>query len=282
MNTDLLKSHAKSFYWASFFLSKETYSKCSNLYNFCRTLDDIADSSEKLERKRKNFLKFKNNFVKKSFDNLVVKSMWQVIDEENISEKVVLDLFDGIETDLNANVKINSKKELLIYSYRVAGTVGLMMSKILKVTDKESLKGAIDLGVAMQLTNIARDVIEDKNRNREYIKYNFSSIREVINNAEFFYQKSFLAISSIPLKSRFSVIVARRIYKKIGDYILKQENIENYNQAGKIYVPISAKILETLLSIIDFLRLLFVKNIGYNNNDSHSILNKEINLNERI
>jgi|TARA_B110000211_G_scaffold145294_1_gene165795 phytoene synthase len=282
MNTDLLKSHAKSFYWASFFLSKETYSKCSNLYNFCRTLDDIADSSEKLERKRKNFSKFKNNFVKKSFDNLVVKSMWQVIDEENISEKVVLDLFDGIETDLNANVKINSKKELLIYSYRVAGTVGLMMSKILKVTDKESLKGAIDLGVAMQLTNIARDVIEDKNRNREYIKYNFSSIREVINNAEFFYQKSFLAISSIPLKSRFSVIVARRIYKKIGDYILKQENIENYNQAGKIYVPISAKILETLLSIIDFLRLLFVKNIGYNNNDSHSILNKEINLNERI
>ena len=282
MNNDLLKLHAKSFYWASFFLSKETYCKCSNLYNFCRTLDDIADSSEKLERKRKNFSKFKNNFVKKSFDNLVVKSMWQVIDEENISEKVVLDLFDGIETDLNANVKINSKKELLIYSYRVAGTVGLMMSKILKVTDKESLKGAIDLGVAMQLTNIARDVIEDKNRNREYIKYNFSSIREVINNAEFFYQKSFLAISSIPLKSRFSVIVARRIYKKIGDYILKQENIENYNQAGKIYVPISAKILETLLSIIDFLRLLFVKNIGYNNNDSHSILNKEINLNERI
>ena len=59
MNTDLLKSHAKSFYWASFFLSKETYSKCSNLYNFCRTLDDIADSSEKLERKRKKLLLFK-------------------------------------------------------------------------------------------------------------------------------------------------------------------------------------------------------------------------------
>ena len=210
MNTDLLKSHAKSFYWASFFLSKETYSKCSNLYNFCRTLDDIADSSEKLERKRKNFLKFKNNFVKKSFDNLVVKSMWQVIDEENISEKVVLDLFDGIETDLNANVKINSKKELLIYSYRVAGTVGLMMSKILKVTDKESLKGAIDLGVAMQLTNIARDVIEDKNRNREYIKYNFSSIREVINNAEFFYQKSFLFHFNI-----FVCLNNKRIFFKV-------------------------------------------------------------------
>ena len=282
MNNDLLKSQAKSFYWASFFLSKDTYSKCSALYNFCRTLDDIADSSDKLEIKKNNFSKFKNNFVNKSFDNLIIKSMWNIIEEENISKKVVLDLFDGVETDLNENVKINSKKDLLVYSYRVAGTVGLMMSKILKVDNKESLKGAIDLGIAMQLTNIARDVIEDKDRNREYISNNFSSIREVIRNAEIFYEKSFCAISSIPIKSRFSVIVARRVYKKIGDYILKQENIENYNKAGKIYVPMSAKIIETILSIVDFLKLLFVKNISYYNNDNHTILNQEINLNERI
>ena len=282
MNNDLLKSQAKSFYWASFFLSKDTYSKCSALYNFCRTLDDIADSSDKLEIKKNNFSKFKNNFVNKSFDNLIIKSMWNIIEEENISKKVVIDLFDGVETDLNENVKINSKKDLLVYSYRVAGTVGLMMSKILKVDNKESLKGAIDLGIAMQLTNIARDVIEDKDRNREYISNNFSSIREVIRNAEIFYEKSFCAISSIPIKSRFSVIVARRIYKKIGDYILKQENIENYNKAGKIYVPMSAKIIETILSIVDFLKLLFVKNISYYNNDNHTILNQEINLNERI
>ncbi len=59
---------------------------------------------------------------------------------------------------------------MLIYSYRVAGTVGLMMSKILNVSDRRALKGAIDLGIAMQLTNIARDVIEDKKMNREYIK----------------------------------------------------------------------------------------------------------------
>ena len=282
MHNDLLKSHAKSFYWASFFLSNETYFKCSALYTFCRTLDDIADSSDKLEIKKNNFSKFKNNFVNKSFDNLIIKSMWNIIEEENISKKVVIDLFDGVETDLNENVKINSKKDLLVYSYRVAGTVGLMMSKILKVDNKESLKGAIDLGIAMQLTNIARDVIEDKDRNREYISNNFSSIREVIRNAEIFYEKSFCAISSIPIKSRFSVIIARRVYKKIGDYILKEKNIENYNKTGKIYVPMSAKIIETILSIVDFLRLLFVKNISQYNNKNHTILNQEINLNERI
>ena len=282
MNNDLLKLHAKSFYWASFFLSKETYCKCSALYDFCRTLDDIADNSDELGNRKLNFLKFKNNFVNKVFDNLIIKSMWGIIESENISEKVVLDLFDGVEADLNESVKIRSKKNLLIYSYRVAGTVGLMMSKILKVNNRESLKGAIDLGIAMQLTNIARDVIEDKNRNREYIEYNFSSIKETIQNAELFYKSSFFAIGSIPIRSRFSVIVARRIYKKIGDYILKEENIENYNKAGKIYVPMSAKIIETILSIVDFLRLLFVKNISQYNNKNHTILNQEINLNERI
>ena len=282
MSKDLLKSHAKSFYWASYFLSKETYSKCSTLYNFCRTLDEIADSSNKLEIKKKKFLKFKNDFINKSIDNLITKSLWRIIEEENISKKVMFDLFDGIETDLAESIKIKSKKDLLVYSYRVAGTVGLMMSKILKVKNKESLKGAIDLGIAMQLTNIARDVIEDKNRGREYIDYNFASIKDTINNAETFYNKSFFSISSIPIKSRFSVIVARRVYKKIGDYILKQKNIENYNKAGKIYVPMSGKILETILSTIDFVRLLFIKNVSYNNSKNHSILNKEINLNERI
>ena len=49
MNNDLLAIHAKSFHWASFFLSKETYNKCSSLYNFCRTLDDIADDNSDLE-----------------------------------------------------------------------------------------------------------------------------------------------------------------------------------------------------------------------------------------
>ena len=282
MNNDLLKSHAKSFYWASFFLSKEIYFKCSALYNFCRTLDDIADSSDKLEFKKKKFSKFKNDFVNKSFNNLIVKKMWKVINGVNISEKVVLDLFDGVETDLNERINVKTKKDLLVYSYRVAGTVGLMMSKILKVNNKEALMGAVDLGIAMQLTNIARDVIEDKNRNREYIDYNFKSIKETIHNAEVFYKNSFIAISSIPLRSRFSIIVARRVYKKIGDYILKQENIENYNKAGKIHVPAYGKVLETILSTLDFFRLLFIRNISYEKNENHSILSKEINLNERI
>ena len=279
---NLIKKHAKSFYWASFFLSEPVFNKCSCLYNFCRTLDDIVDDDKKLDIKKESFLKFKNEFIDRDNDNPIIKEMWSIIDEERISKQVVMDLFDGVQTDLKEKVEINSKKELLIYSYRVAGTVGLMMSKILKVNNKEALRGAIDLGIAMQLTNIARDVCEDKARNRRYVNHNFSSIKEVINESQIFYNKSFHSISSIPLKSRFSVIVARRVYRKIGDYILKQKNIENYNNAGKIYVPIFGKIIQTFLSIFDFIKLLFVKELSYENHANHNILEEELNINERI
>ena len=282
MKSNLLKSHAKSFYWSSFFLSSDIFNKCSSLYNFCRTLDDIVDDDNKLEVKKEIFLKFKKDFENKNPNNQIIKDMWSIIDSENISKKIVIDLFDGVETDLEEKVEITSKKDLLIYSYRVAGTVGLMMSKILKVNNKESLRGAIDLGIAMQLTNIARDVCEDKKRNRKYIKSNFSSIKETIYDSEIFYQKSFKSISSITIKSQFSVIVARRIYKKIGDYILKQKNIENYNKAGKIYVPLFEKVIQTFFSIFDFVKLLFVKDLSYDNHSNHNILEQEINLNERI
>ncbi len=282
MKSSLLKKHAKSFYWASFFLNKTTFNKCSTLYNFCRTLDDLVDSDKDLKNKKINFKKFKEDFINKNFNNLIIKEMWSLVISENISRKVVLDLFDGVETDLEEEVKINTKKDLLVYSYRVAGTVGLMMSKILRVKNKEALKGAIDLGIAMQLTNIARDVCEDKKRNREYIKSDFSSIQEIIIESHLFYEKSFTSISSIPLRSRFSVIVARRIYKKIGDYILKQKNTINYNKAGKIYVPIYEKIFQTFLSIFDLLKLLFVKELNYDNHNNHNILNEEIKIDERI
>ena len=282
MKSNLLKKHAKSFYWASFFLPSNTLDKCSSLYNFCRTLDDIVDDNNKLSVKKEIFLKFKNDFESKNPNNQIIKDMWSIIDSENISKQIVTDLFDGVETDLEEKVIINSKKDLLVYSYRVAGTVGLMMSKILKVRNKDALKGAIDLGIAMQLTNIARDVCEDKARNRQYVDHNFVAIREIIDESQSFYENSFKSISDIPIRSRFSVIVARRVYRKIGDYILKQKNINNYNKAGKIYVPMFEKIIQTFLSIFDLVKLLFIKNLNYDNQANHNILEQEINLNERI
>jgi phytoene synthase len=282
INQSLISKHAKSFSWAGVFLSKETFKKCSILYDFCRTIDDIADEDGQLNTKKKKFLEFKSEFKNKNFSNNIIKNIHKLLEEEGISYKIVNDLFDGVESDLKNEVNLNTKKDLLIYSYRVAGTVGLMMAKILKVKNKQSLRCAVDLGVAMQLTNIARDVVEDKKRNRTYIKADFNSINETIFLADTFYQSSFQAIKNIPVFSRFAILVARRIYKRIGREILSQKNIETYNNAGKIYVSVLDKTIETFLSFFDFIKLFFINSSKQEKQNEHIMLHEEINLDERI
>ena len=277
-----LSIYAKSFSWAGFFLPGETFQKCSALYDFCRIADNIADDNEKIENKEKKFSNFENDFNQKNFNNPIIKNMWGLIEEFNISLKIVQDLLIGIKSDIKDTVKLNSEKDLLIYSYRVAGTVGLMMAKILKVSKKSSLKSAIDLGIAMQLTNISRDVIEDSKNNRFYINENFEEISSTINLADTFYENSFYSIKDIPISLRFSILVARRVYRKIGYKILSKKNLKNYINSGKIYVSNIEKILETFLSIFDLIKLSF----SYKRDDqiqhNHKLINEEINLDERI
>jgi len=277
-----LSIYAKTFSWAGFFLPKETLKKCSALYDFCRVADNIADDDDEIENKEKKFIQFENDFNQKNFDNMIIKNMWGLIEEFNISLKIVQDLLIGIKSDIKDKVKLNSKKDLLIYSYRVAGTVGLMMAKILKVDKKISLKSAIDLGIAMQLTNISRDVIEDSKNNRFYINENFEEISSTLNLADIFYENSFYSIKDIPISFRFSILVARRIYRKIGHKILNKKNIENYQNSGKIYVSNAEKILETFLSIFDLIKLSFSFKKDDQIQHDHNLINEEINLDERI
>jgi phytoene synthase len=277
-----LAIYAKSFNWAGFFLPKKTYLKCSALYDFCRIADNIADSDEDIEIKKEKFINFKNNFNNQKFDDPIIKNMWQLIKEFNIPLKVVHDLLDGIYSDIQKNIKLNNKKDLLLYSYRVAGTVGLMMAKILKVNKQSSLKSAIDLGIAMQLTNISRDVVEDLNFGRSYINLNFEEIKSTIRLSENYYKNSFYSIKQIPLTFRFAILVARRVYKKIGNKILKKQNLENYKRSGKIYVSNIEKIIETLLSIFDLIKLSLISKDDDEIKHDHDLINEEINLNERI
>ena len=281
-NNNYLSIYSKSFNWAGFFLPKKIYLKCSSLYDFCRTVDNIVDEENNLDIKKKNLLNFRNNFNNKNYSNPIIKNMWNLIDDFGISIKIIDDLFNGIESDLKERVQLNSKKDLLIYSYGVAGTVGLMMAKILNVKNKIALKSAIDLGIAMQLTNISRDVVEDTKNNRLYISSNFDSIKETLKLADLFYESSFPSIKEIPFNFRFSILVARRIYRKIGHNILKKENIKNYNNSGKIYVSNIGKIIQTILSIFDLIRLSMIKHEVHLRIEEHMIINEEINLNERV
>jgi len=296
MSENLLEKYAKSFNWAGFFLPKEEYKKSLIVYNYCRTLDDIVDKNKELYLKfyndpsgqynglsSKEILRmYKTHWKNRTDFEPLTRGMWKLFEKENISKKIVEDLFDGLESDLSENIKIKTKKDLLTYCYRVAGTVGLMMAKVLKVKDKKALKGAIDLGIAMQLTNISRDVVEDGKRNREYIKPDFKEIKKTIYLAEKFYDSSFSSIRKIPLRFRFSILVARRIYRKIGHKILKKNTMENYKKSGKIYVTNFGKIIETILSIYDLINLSLINSKENFENKELEVINEEININERI
>ena len=277
-----LSVYAKSFSWAGVFLPKKTLKKCSALYDFCRVADNIADGSEELINKEKKFNQFEDDFNQKKLNNPVIKNMWDLMEEFNISLKIVQDLLIGVKSDIKDKVKINSKKDLLIYSYRVAGTVGLMMAKILKVSKKSSLKSAIDLGIAMQLTNISRDVIEDSKNNRFYIDEDFEKISSTINLADTFYENSFYSIKDIPFNFRFSILVARRIYRKIGYKILDKKNLKSYRNVGKIYVSNLEKTFETFLSVLDLIKLSLIRKKDDQIRHDHILISEVINLNERI
>ena len=292
-NKNYLAIFAKSFNWAGFFLPKKIYEDCAKLYAFCRVLDDIADEKSNLESKIERFDKIKNYFkdtydhnkkdISSSNENEAIINDVVGLAESNKIKRIILDdLIDGVSSDLKKKIHIRSVKDLLIYSYRVAGTVGLMMSKILNVSDRRALKGAIDLGIAMQLTNIARDVIEDKKMNREYIKPDFENIRATIKLSEMFYDSSFSSIQKIPLRYKFSIIVARRIYRQIGRKILQKGNMENYEKSGKIYVNNFEKIYQTIISLFDLI-LIYLKEIEpHQRIKEHAIISQEVDLDERI
>ena len=284
---------AKSFNWAGFFLPRKIYDDCAKLYAFCRVLDDIADEKADLDSKIEKFNKMKiffknsfnlNNKEKSSYyeNETIILDIITIAENYKIKKIIIEDLIDGVATDLKKRVHIRSVKDLLIYSYRVAGTVGLMMSKILKVNDRRALKGAIDLGIAMQLTNIARDVVEDKKMNREYIKPDFENIQATLKLAEMFYQSSFSSIQKIPFRYKFSIIVARRIYRQIGRKILQKGSMKNYENSGKIYVNNFEKIYHTIISIFDLI-IVYLKEIEtHQRAEEHAIISQEVDLDERI
>jgi len=294
-NVNYLAQFAKSFNWAGFFLPKNVYQDCSKLYAFCRVLDDLVDEKTNLELREQRFDEI-TNIYKKTYEldnndrkilnqnehELIVNDMIELAYNNNIKRIILDDLIEGVGSDLKQKVYLRSVKDLLVYSYRVAGTVGLMMAKILSVSDTRSLKGAIDLGIAMQLTNIARDVIEDKKMNRQYIKPDFENIEATLKLADMFYESSFSSINKIPFKYRFAIIVARRVYRQIGRKIIQKRNMENYEKSGKIYVNNFGKIYQTILSLFD-LMFLYLKDVeSHQRIREHEIIREEINLDERI
>jgi len=271
-STDL-KKEGKSFYWASFFLPKNSKKNAGILYSICRYFDDIADENNE---DKTNYLKdsieeIKNNKVNKV--NIFLK-------ENNIKSSIFIDLIEGLILD-QKKIRIQNKEELIKYSYHVAGTVGLMMSKIIGAEHEKAPQSAIDLGIGMQLTNIARDVHEDSKMKRIYIPANWinditlenlrnsdvsslkknekisNAIHKVINLSEKFYQNGFVGLKYIPFSARLGIFIAANIYRGIG---VKIKSKKKKYIKERVYLNTFEKFVITIKSIFIFM---FVPLINY-------------------
>ncbi len=266
-----LKNEGKSFYWASFFLPSKSKKKAATLYSICRYFDNIADKDD---QDNSLFLIDSIEKIKNNKDNKVNI----FLQTNNIDMHIFSDLIDGFIAD-QKNIIIKNKNELIKYSYHVAGTVGLMMSKIIGVENKNATSCAIDLGIAMQLTNIVRDVHEDAKMQRIYLPSEWipdinllmlsgkseinleqeknitNAIYKVINLSEKFYYNGFAGLKYIPARARLGILIASNVYRGIGIKIKKN---------GKKYLKKRAhlnsleKTLITLKSIIIFMLLPFI------------------------
>ena len=178
-----IKKRAKSFFWASIFFNHIERKNIDILYSFCRYIDDIGDNHifSKKEKRKKLLLIIKDLNYLKSKDRII--SNFLILSKKyKINKKVPIDLVNGVLKDLKPKVNIKNLEELIAYSYQVAGTVGIMMCNLMNVKDRNLLNYAIRLGIAMQLTNIARDVKEDLLMNRMYLPENFRTFSLSSNN----------------------------------------------------------------------------------------------------
>lgn len=249
--TDLvLRQHAKSFYFASRFLPKASRAPVANLYAFCRYVDDVSDFGEPTEagtRLRALRLEVENGQVPEvlEFETLGIRRQW------------ILDLIDGAISDTEFK-PFESEAELELYCYRVAGVVGLMMCPLLGVHDERAWQNAIDLGSAMQLTNMARDVAEDAERGRVYFpldwlrreqmgvqevmigQYVRPLVQRMLFKAEGLYQSGAEGLRAIPGSRRAAIGVALALYRGIGGALERQQ----YDPfKGRAYVSWPRKIL---------------------------------------
>ena len=265
-----LKKRGKSFFWASLFFSKRERKDIEKLYSFCRYIDDIGDNGKFKKEKAKKLLEsIKKDILKNSSKKKIIFDFLDISRKYNINTKIPLTLIEGVILDLKT-VNLKKISELIDYSFKVAGTVGLMMCSIMRVKNKNQQKHAIELGIAMQLTNISRDVIEDLNNNRIYLpvserSFNFLSFSELQNNqlkkeklsrdiiklldySDTLYKYSHYGIFNLPLKFRLPILIAANLYQQIGIKIRKRPKLI---LEKRIYISRLKKILITIGSILE-------------------------------
>lgn len=267
---------SKTFYWGSMFLPPPKRSAIWAVYALCRVVDDIVDEAVAPDTPRVGHLSgaahplYELDAWRGALEHLyqsdecdersLIQVAWRDMRTHYaVPLKPALELLDGVEMDLT-HKRYQTFDELYMYCYRVAGTVGLLTSPIFGYQDEAALRYAVDLGVALQLTNILRDVGEDARRDRIYLpldemaRFGYSEgdllvgtineafcelVRFQIARADEYYQRSQPGISLLNADCRLAVNLSGTLYRRILDHI----RLNNYNVFTKrASVPLKTKL----------------------------------------
>ncbi len=241
---EVLARQSRTFRMASLWLPKRTRDEVAVLYALCRLIDDLADECSDERRAKEQLDKLRRELELREKPRPLVAGFRDIAGRRGLDVAIVHELIDGVSGDLG-EVQIQTEKELLRYCYRVAGTVGLMMCAVLGVDDDRARAHAIDLGVAMQLTNICRDVLEDARRGRVYLPAEYLEavgltprqilteevdqqalkivVEQLLELADRYYESGDRGMHYIPARSRFAIILASRTYRAIGLSLRRQK-----------------------------------------------------------
>lgn len=286
-NNLLMRKHGKTFYWASFFLDKSKMQAIYSIYSFCRKVDDMVDEAKTPDIAKKRLLIFMEAW-KRGKSHPVINLLSDIPKENWPNQKLVKNFLNGQISDIKFS-SFKSEKSLIIYCYQVAGTVGLMVCDIFGVKDKKMRYFAIDLGIAMQLVNISRDIYEDSLRNRVYLpesligKYSAKEIanpnketarkidearKKIIKLANIYFDSASRAIDHLPKGASLAVKLASALYQQIGYQLMNAQYVHNEKRC---YVSNFSKLLITLGIITKYLTS-FKEEMKVHNENLHKFI----------
>ncbi len=237
----LMRSRAVTFASAARLLGPRTGAAVAQLYRFCRTVDDLADDGGCEQAADAAFDDLRDAVSSRDLDHPVVGPVLAALGAHTPGAGALSRFLEAVAADRGPR-RIADQLELVAYCEGVAGTVGEMSCELFGVTDPSARRDAIDLGVAMQLTNISRDVLEDARRSRRYLPATIADVDpaalvdgdpgaralawravvRLVGHARSRYERASCGYANLPWRARAGVAAAAAGYREIGERIVRQ------------------------------------------------------------
>jgi len=282
---DILATGSKSFALAGLLLGKRTRDDAAVLYAWCRRADDVIDEPDgrtddprgagDVERRLRDLSRSLDDLYARRVRAPLELALCELIVRRGIPREYFQALLDGFAMDAK-RTDYATLSDLDLYAYRVAGVVGLMMCHVLGIRDARFLPSAAHLGMAMQLTNIARDVAEDAERGRQYLPKQWiggpvltaalteregsegrrqvaRAVRLLLVRADDYYRSGLRGLRALDARSAVAIGAAARIYRAIGRVLARRK----YDPLrGRAAVSLPGKILLIAIATVAVARQL--------------------------